>query len=541
MTSIEDKYKLGEVLGEGAYSVVQRVTRLSDGKELAVKVMSKWTHDPMVINAEIEVLQSIDHENLITLHEVIETANSYYLVMDLVAGGELFDDLLENEYYGEADAGDIIRQVLEGLNYLHENNIVHRDMKPDNVLTTASPDRHVRIADFGLAASFPQGETPQMMQECGTPGYQAPEKIRAAATGMPYGREVDVWGVGVIAYVALCGYAPFTGDSDYEIECKVLEGDLHFPAAEWDGVSDAAKDFVRRLLDPNENERMTCAEALKHAWMFECPSLPVLEADSLCSTPCPTSCPTLAAAVDPSCAVVDVVDVVAADSHDNDEASCSFSSPADVDARVDSDVCVDLDDAYDDACDQYDDDDEDVDEDDDDDDDDDGDDDMGVAYLVGLTMAALDGKPTMDVTSMDDYDLDSLRTLAIQNLHVRSTPRSAVVDGGRCTSSRSRRAVSRIRRLLTRTQSPSDLAPHMAIGGRDGDEPHDPGGGQAVHDPGGPGSINLSLSQRNKRRAKNTGGGAGRTGRVGACGSVPPTAAAAARFRLMGSFSPRTA
>ncbi|RZC36561.1 calcium/calmodulin-dependent protein kinase type 1 [Asbolus verrucosus] len=181
--------------------------------------------------------------------------------MELVTGGELFDRIVEKGSYTEKDAADLIRQVLEAVDYMHEQGVVHRDLKPENLLYySPDEDSKIMISDFGLSKMEDSGI---MATACGTPGYVAPEVLAQK----PYGKAVDVWSIGVISYILLCGYPPFYDENDANLFAQILKGEFEFDSPYWDEISDSAKDFIRQLMCVNVEKRFTCRQALAHPWI----------------------------------------------------------------------------------------------------------------------------------------------------------------------------------------------------------------------------------------------------------------------------------
>jgi len=210
---IRNKYNLGEEIGKGGFSVVYRAERKKGGEEFAVKKIDKKKvegDDIKLLRREIQIMKKLNHANILKLFEVYEDDESFYLVMELVKGKELFDKIVERGMYSERDAANIIAQVVSAVDYLHENGIAHRDLKPENLLVEGEEeDSIVKIADFGFAKTF-GGETGEkLMTSCGSPGYVAPEILTAES----YDKSVDMWSVGVILYILLSGYPPFYADS----------------------------------------------------------------------------------------------------------------------------------------------------------------------------------------------------------------------------------------------------------------------------------------------------------------------------------------
>uniref|UniRef100_A0A8C5RRL6 Calcium/calmodulin dependent protein kinase IG n=1 Tax=Laticauda laticaudata TaxID=8630 RepID=A0A8C5RRL6_LATLA len=203
----------------------------------------------------------IKHDNIVTLEDIYESTTHYYLVMQLVSGGELFDRILERGVYTEKDASIVIQQVLEAVHYLHENGIVHRDLKPENLLyLTPEEDSKIMITDFGLSKMEQNGI---MSTACGTPGYVAPEVLQQK----PYSKAVDCWSIGVITYILLCGYPPFYEETESKLFEKIREGYFEFDSPFWDDISESAKDFISHLLKKDPNKRFTCDKALRHPWI----------------------------------------------------------------------------------------------------------------------------------------------------------------------------------------------------------------------------------------------------------------------------------
>ncbi|NXW44302.1 KCC1G kinase, partial [Nyctiprogne leucopyga] len=261
-TNIRKTFIFMESLGSGAFSEVFLVKHRSTGKLFALKCIKKspLTRDSNLEN-EIAVLKKIKHENIVSLEDIYESTTHFYLVMQLVTGGELFDRILQRGVYTENDASVVIHQVLTAVKYLHENGIVHRDLKPENLLyLTPDENSKIMITDFGLSKMEQNGI---MSTACGTPGYVAPEVLAQK----PYSKAVDCWSIGVITYILLCGYPPFYEETESKLFEKIKEGYYEFESPFWDDISESAKDFIRHLLDKNPNTRFTCAEALRHPWI----------------------------------------------------------------------------------------------------------------------------------------------------------------------------------------------------------------------------------------------------------------------------------
>ncbi|XP_057324113.1 calcium/calmodulin-dependent protein kinase type 1 isoform X2 [Microplitis mediator] len=264
MSSVDDKYTLKELLGTGAFSEV----RLAESKEkpgqmYAVKIIDKKALKGKEdsLENEIKVLRRLTHPNIVQLLETFEDKHKVYLVMELVTGGELFDRIVEKGSYTEKDASGLIRQVLEAVDYMHEQGVVHRDLKPENLLYySPDEDSKIMISDFGLSKMEDSGI---MATACGTPGYVAPEVLAQR----PYGKAVDVWSIGVISYILLCGYPPFYDENDANLFAQILKGEFEFDSPYWDDISDSAKDFIHKLMCVKVEDRYTCKQALAHPWI----------------------------------------------------------------------------------------------------------------------------------------------------------------------------------------------------------------------------------------------------------------------------------
>ncbi|KAK1151394.1 hypothetical protein AOXY_G32609 [Acipenser oxyrinchus oxyrinchus] len=256
-------YDMKEKLGEGSFSEVRLAQDRRTQKLVAVKCIQKRAlkgKEAMLEN-EIAVLHKIKHDNIVSLEEIYETPSELYLVMTLVTGGELLDRILVRGTYTEKDASSVVGQVLDAVRYLHNMGIVHRDLKPENLLyDTAFEDSKIVISDFGLSKMEDQG---LLSTACGTPAYVAPELLEQKT----YGKEVDCWAVGVIAYILLCGYPPFYDENDMELYKQIVKAEYEFDSPYWDDISDSAKDFISHLLQKDPGKRYSSEQALQHPWI----------------------------------------------------------------------------------------------------------------------------------------------------------------------------------------------------------------------------------------------------------------------------------
>merc|ERR1712113_220781 len=209
------------------------------------------------------IMKIMDHPNIIKLYETFEDHRNIYLVMELCTGGELFDRIIEAGHFTEVQAAILVQQIIRAIFYMHENHVCHRDLKPENFLfqsKDAIEKPSLKIIDFGLSCKFDQNQV--LTTKAGTPYYVAPQVL-----GGKYDQLSDLWSVGVIMYVMLCGYPPFFGETDAEVLSKVRLGNFSFNAADWKNVSEDAKNLIRMLLKMNPRDRYTAEQALNHDWI----------------------------------------------------------------------------------------------------------------------------------------------------------------------------------------------------------------------------------------------------------------------------------
>jgi len=266
---IQKYYDIKEKLGTGSFAVVKRAVRKSDGQQFAVKVIKKSklnAEELAVVHDEVEIMHKVNHPNCVQLFEMFENNKKMYMVLELLTGGELFDRIVKKGSYSEKEASEVVKSVVSALQYLHDNGIVHRDLKPENLIyLSAADDSAIKITDFGLAKfrSGTKGTPVEMTTACGTPGYVAPEVLK----NEPYGKAVDLWSLGVILYILLCGFPPFYHESTAALYKQIKKGEFDFPAPYWSNISAAAKDLVKKLLTVNPDQRATAKQVLEHPWI----------------------------------------------------------------------------------------------------------------------------------------------------------------------------------------------------------------------------------------------------------------------------------
>jgi calcium/calmodulin-dependent protein kinase I len=205
----------------------------------------------------------IDYLSPVSL--ALSSLPQYYLVFEEATGGELFDRILEKGRFTETDACRTIRSILSAIQYLHHHQIVHRDVKPENILyRTKAEDANVVLVDFGIARHL-NTEDEVLTNVCGSFGYAAPEILSKKG----HGKAVDLWSLGVITYTMLCGYTPFRSDDPAKLAAETQRGKIEFHDRYWKNVSPAAKEFVKACLTVDPTKRITADEAMNHAWLTE--------------------------------------------------------------------------------------------------------------------------------------------------------------------------------------------------------------------------------------------------------------------------------
>ncbi|NWR74149.1 ST17A kinase, partial [Centropus unirufus] len=266
----QERYSLspGRELGRGKFAVVKKCIQKDTRREFAAKFMRKRRKGQdcrMEIIHEIAVLE-LAQCNLwvINLHEVYETATEMILVLEYAAGGEIFDQCVaeREEAFKEKDVKRLMKQILEGVSFLHRNNVVHLDLKPQNILLTSkSPLGDIKIVDFGLSRIMKSSE--ELREIMGTPEYVAPEILSYD----PISTATDMWSIGVLAYVMLTGISPFLGDDKQETFLNISQMNVSYSGEDFDLISESAVDFIRTLLVKKPEDRATAEECLQHPWL----------------------------------------------------------------------------------------------------------------------------------------------------------------------------------------------------------------------------------------------------------------------------------
>ncbi|GAA5805668.1 kinase-like domain-containing protein [Helicostylum pulchrum] len=264
--ALESTYKITKkTLGVGSFAVVKECIHRSTNQPFALKIILKKAiaGKEHMLSSELDILKQVRHPHIVSMHNLYESKDAVYIVTDLASGGELFQQLLKKGSYTERDASNLTRQMLEGLLYLHERDIVHRDMKPENLLfQTIGDESSLMITDFGLSKIL-KAQDDILTTACGTPGYVAPEVLLQTGHNKP----VDLWSVGVILFTLLSGYTPFWGEDQASLFESIMSGEYEYDDEYWSDISNSAKNLIDRLLTFDPNKRITAEEALLHPWI----------------------------------------------------------------------------------------------------------------------------------------------------------------------------------------------------------------------------------------------------------------------------------
>jgi len=268
LVDIRQTYTLGRELGRGQFGVTYLCTHKTTGEVFACKSIAKrkltTKEDIEDVKREVQIMHHLSGTpNIVELMGVYEDKHSVHLVMELCAGGELFDRIIAKGHYSERAAADMCRVIVNVVHRCHSLGVFHRDLKPENfLLASKDEDAPLKATDFGLSTFFKPGELFQDI--VGSAYYVAPEVLKRS-----YGPEADVWSAGVIVYILLCGVPPFWAETEQGIFDAVLRGKIDFEADPWPKISSGAKDLVTKMLNPNIQERLTAQQVLNHPWMKE--------------------------------------------------------------------------------------------------------------------------------------------------------------------------------------------------------------------------------------------------------------------------------
>ncbi|KAM6963475.1 myosin light chain kinase, smooth muscle-like [Tautogolabrus adspersus] len=260
---VKDHYNVHEKLGVGKFGQVFRLSHKETGQESAGKFYrARTSKEREAARKEIEIMNCLHHPKLVQCLAGYETRSEMVMVMEYIAGGELFERIVDEAFeHTEPTSARYMQQILEGMQYVHKQNIVHLDLKPENIVCMDTTGTRIKIIDFGLASKLEEGNTLKVMH--GTPEFVAPEVINYE----PVGLETDMWSIGVICFILLSGESPFQGNSDAETLVNVTAACYEFDQESFEDISDQAKDFISSLLKKDMRCRLSCTEALAHPWM----------------------------------------------------------------------------------------------------------------------------------------------------------------------------------------------------------------------------------------------------------------------------------
>ncbi|XP_004136537.1 calcium-dependent protein kinase 20 [Cucumis sativus] len=264
--NIKDHYTLGRKLGQGQFGTTFLCVEKASGKDFACKSIAKrkltTKEDVEDVRREIQIMHHLaGHPNVIQIVGAFEDAVAVHVVMELCAGGELFDRIIQRGHYTERKAAQLARIIVGVVEACHSLGVMHRDLKPENFLfINQEEESALKTIDFGLSMFFRPGET--FTDVVGSPYYVAPEVLRKL-----YGPECDVWSAGVIIYILLSGVPPFWDETEQGIFEQVLKGELDFISEPWPSISGEAKELVRRMLVRDPKKRLTAHEVLCHPWV----------------------------------------------------------------------------------------------------------------------------------------------------------------------------------------------------------------------------------------------------------------------------------
>ncbi|CAF1170993.1 unnamed protein product [Rotaria sp. Silwood1] len=266
---VTDQYELLEFLGRGKFGEVKKCRERATKHLLAAKfIQINKEQDRIEAFNEIEIMKALQHPRLLQLYDAFETKSDICLIMELITGGELFERVIDEDFILTERLCELyMMQICEGVNFMHSCNIIHLDMKPENVLCLNRNGHRIKIIDFGLARKFVPDR--QLKVLFGTPEFVAPEVINFDRIGFG----TDMWSVGVICYVLLSGLSPFMGDNDNDTYANINRANYDFDDEAFTDISDEAKDFISKLLLKNKDKRLQAKECLAHPWLTRRPKL----------------------------------------------------------------------------------------------------------------------------------------------------------------------------------------------------------------------------------------------------------------------------
>ena len=278
--SLFDKYEVRQKIGKGKFGLVKCGINKETKQQVAIKIMAKKNMDKSdleLAKVEIDILKIGQHPNIIKLYDIYENENYIYIIMEYCSGGDLLSYFEHYEYeLKETRVCEIIHKLSMAIYYLHSYGIVHRDLKPENILMTdLSPEADIRLLDFGLSKII--GNEEKCTEPYGTLSFVAPEVLQ----GKPYDKSVDLWSIGIITFLLLCGYLPFDDKhSEREIARQTIQDPVPFESKIWNKYTPEAKNFVEGLLQKKPEKRFTIKEILEHPWIKKMDKVPEKRKDN---------------------------------------------------------------------------------------------------------------------------------------------------------------------------------------------------------------------------------------------------------------------
>lgn len=254
-------YKVERKLGNGAFAEVYLIREISTNNEYVMKIIERLhVKEPKKMWNQIKLQRNITHPNIIKLYKVYADDNRIFFVLEYAKCGDLYEKILKNESFCESDVVKIISSMLNALECIHKKRIIHKDIKPENILFTDDADGSPKLCDFGLS-SICKNES--LLYNCtGTSAFMAPEVL----SNKSYNSGCDMWSIGVITYLLLSGRLPFQGTTPYVLFKKIASGVFEYER-EFDIVSEEAKDFISSLLVVDPRKRLSAKKALEHPWL----------------------------------------------------------------------------------------------------------------------------------------------------------------------------------------------------------------------------------------------------------------------------------
>ncbi|CAI2373779.1 unnamed protein product [Moneuplotes crassus] len=277
--NIYDFYKIGKVVGIGEYGTVREGWSLAeDSLKVAIKILDLKEIQKTFksICCEVSSLKQANHKNIIKLHQVFMDDKKVYLVLEYVDGVDLSDFIVDGYKLREKEVKYILQQMTSTIEYLHSIHICHRDIKLDNIMVNTDTF-DIKLIDFGFSTNF--SELDHLNCKCGTPYYVAPEVLKGS-----YGKECDMWSIGIMTYYMLTGEPPFHSDSDSKLFDSIIKDEVMYPTKVWYNISSEARDFIEKLLIKDCKKRMTAEESLEHEWLYEGDKSSSTRSDTKCES-----------------------------------------------------------------------------------------------------------------------------------------------------------------------------------------------------------------------------------------------------------------